>query len=233
MRRVVLDTETMGDVNNRSSCLVYDFGFCIVDDAEGVIYQDHALIKEVFCDRHDQMMTAYYAEKIPHYYKQISAGLKVDSFLNIWNNFKQVCKTFNVREVWAHNASFDRAALNNTLRTLSNGYARYFIPYGIEWRCTCAAAADVLCNSRNYFKFCESAQFVSPKGNVRTTAEAIYAYLINDPEYKEEHTALEDALIEAAILMAVLRRHKKFDATPSPMAWRKPQEKYKVYKEGR
>ena len=45
------------------------------------------------------------------------------------------------------------------------------------------------------------------------TAEAVYAYITGNPEYSEEHTALEDSKIEAAILFEAWKRDVTADGT--------------------
>lgn len=230
MRRIVIDTETLGDINNHTSIMVYDLGYVVLDHDMTELFRYRCVIKETFCDRAADMLTAYYSEKLPAYHEMVCSGeLPVVSFLDAWQQFKNICKTYEVKELWAHNAAFDRNALNNTLRTLSNGFCSFFAPYGIKWCCTCAAGGQTICNSRRYFDFCENNGFVSSNGNIRTTAEAMFAYINNDPGFVEEHTALADALIEAEILRKIKKQHKKTDATPSRMAWRYPQAKYKAY----
>lgn len=230
MFRIVLDTETLGDVNINDSIMVYDFGFIVLNDNLEIVEQHRYLVKEVFCDHAADMLTAYYANKLPQYHLAVCDGtLEIKSFLELWRQFKNICKSYNVKEVWAHNASFDRNALNNTLRILSNGFAEFFVPYGVEWHCTQAFAAQTICNSRNYFKFCVENDFVSAKGNVSTTAENIYRYITQNTNFVEEHTALADVLIETEILRKCKKQHKKADTTPSRAAWRYPQKKFAAW----
>lgn len=230
MFRIVLDTETLGDVNQRGTLQVYDFGYVVIDHSYNVVESARYLVKEVFCDQSAEMQTAYYADKLPAYYKEVWAGtLSVVSFLEIWQTFKNVCHTYNVKEVWAHNAGFDRDALNATLRKFSNGYAKFFLPYGIKWCCTQALAGQTICNSRNYFRFAMINGGVSSKGNLHTTAEDVYRYLSGDNAFKEEHTALADVLIELEILKQCKKQHRKADPTPKRCAWRYPQAKFKEW----
>lgn len=230
MYRIVLDTETLGDVEDNKSIMVYDFGYVVLDHECNIVETHRYLVKEVFCDRAADMLTAYYANKLPEYHLAVCDGsLSVKPFIEIWQQFKKICANYDVKQIWAHNARFDRDALNNTIEILSNGFVRFFTPYGVDWKCTCAAAGETFCNSRNYFKFAAEHGFVSASGNVRTTAEAIYAYLTNNPDFVEEHTALSDVLIETEILRKALKQHKKMTATPSRMAWRHPQKKFKEW----
>lgn len=230
MYRVILDCETLGDVNDHSTLKIYDLGYQIVDGKGNVVVARRYVVDDVYYGMRDEMKTAYYAKKLPAYNQAIANGtLEVRKWLNIVEEFAELCKAYKVKYVYAYNAGFDRDATNNTTRVLSNGFKKYFTPYGVKWRCIQAMAGETLCNSKNYFKFAYENGFTSPSGNVRTTAEAVYAYLINDPTYKEEHTALEDVKIETAILFRILKRHQKNDPTPSRVAWRKPQKKFQEW----
>ena len=65
-----------------------------------------------------------------------------------------------------------------------------------------------------YKKFCErnanikgadgSKKFITEADGYKTTAESFYSYLIEDINYNEEHTALQDSIIELDILMACI-----------------------------
>ena len=68
----------------------------------------------------DVMSSAYYAEKIPQYWKDIKTGKRIlTSFWTVWKIFKEDAKEWNVKAFFAHNARFDVNALNNTVCYLS------------------------------------------------------------------------------------------------------------------
>lgn len=227
MFRVVIDTEGTG---TPETALTYDVGMVVVDNDYCVVREYRALVDEIFND--DELMSsAYYARKLPAYYAAIEAGeVQVKPFITIWREVSAIIKEFKVKEVWAHNASYDRAALNRTLETLSNGFRKYFMPYGVEWHCTQAAAAATVCKLQKYYRFIIRNNMLTRKGNVPTSAEAVYAFLNNNPDYCEEHTALQDARDESVILRECKRRrvHKR-DTYPSRYAWQRPQKGFKAW----
>lgn len=226
MNRLILDVETAGTTDKP---LVYDLGFQIVDNDFNVILERNYVVRDVFFGMSDKMITAYYSEKLPQYYIEIADGTRtVENFLDIYKRVKELCKTYNISQVWAYNARFDRLALNYTIEFLSNGFVSWFMPYGVEWKCIQGAAVSTFLNSTRFFKFAIKNNMVSPSGNVRTTAEAAYSYLIGE-EFTEAHTGLEDVKIEAAILQKALSQHKKMDTKPSRAHWRTPQSKFKAY----
>jgi hypothetical protein len=72
-------------------------------------------------------------------------------------------------------------------------------------------ALQTITHLKKYAKFCRENNFKSRSGkSVATTAESIYAYLTNNVNYSEKHTALEDSKIEMEIFLACLKTHKRF-----------------------
>ena len=77
-------------------------------------------------------------------------------------------------------------------------------------------------DSRNYVKFCDDNEFLSEKGHRKSSAEIVYRYITKNLEFEEAHTALADTEIEAAILVACLKRHKKLHTNYVGQAFRHP-----------
>lgn len=230
MYRLILDTETAGNVEDRNSLRVYDFAYQIVDDDFRVVCTRHFLISEIFNDT-KLMSSAYYAEKLPLYYSMLLLEeVEIVPLLEAYNQLTADCKEFKVKEIWAYNAGFDRDALNTTLKALSNGFRSWFYPYGVKVKCIWSLCTSTILNRPSYFKFAALNGFVSDKGNLVTNAEAAYAYTTNDPAYQEEHTALEDVKIERQLLQYALKQHVKGRKTKiNPQAWRTPQKKFKEW----
>jgi hypothetical protein len=57
------------------------------------------------------------------------------------------------------------------------------------------------------------AGFITEKGNISCSAEAVYSYLSQESDFEEDHTALSDCEIEAKILQAVFSRKKKLETS--------------------
>ena len=72
---------------------------------------------------------------------------------------------------------------------------------------------------------------MSEKDNILTSAEATYRFLIDDINFIESHTGLEDVEIEVAIMEKCYRTHKKLDTKINSCCWRIPQKKRKELKE--
>ena len=100
----------------------------------------------------------------------------------------------------------------------------------MKWRCTQALAASTICQLQKYFNYCVKNNLLTSRGNIPTTAEAIYGFITDNPSFNEAHTALDDALIELEILKAGKRRKCKIDQqVPSRYAWQRPQKKFQSW----
>jgi len=208
MKTLVIDVETLGDVNDYSTLKVYDIGFAVVDTKAGILAEYQFIIREFF-DTQDFETAYYYNKRIDYYNMLANNNAIMISFLDARNRIADIIKQNKIKVIFAFNAKFDMNALNNTTKILSNGFTSSFMPYGTEYRCIQLFAANVLANKR-YGKFCAENGLYTDKGNIRTTAEAFYSYLSNNAEYKEAHTGLEDVKIEVAILLACFKTHKRF-----------------------
>lgn len=222
---IVLDTET---ANSVSQPLPYDIGWAVTD-RQGNIYKKHSYsVHEIYCKEKELMQSAYYAEKLPKYEEEIkSKKRKIASIWKIRKNMLADMKEFDTTTVCAYNMGFDKRALNNDIRYISKSWMRWFFPYGTKFQCIWHMACSCLMNRPSYIKFAETNGFISPKGNILTNAEVCYKYITKDLEFKEEHTGLEDVLIETAIMAYCYRQHKKFETRVYTACWRIVQNKRK------
>jgi hypothetical protein len=220
---LAVDVET---ANSTDDALVYDFGYAVCD-REGNIYESGSLIvAEIFYGEADLMTSAYYAEKIPQYLEGItSKSHKVVSFYQVRRIVADIMERYNIEAVCAYNAHFDTSALNTTERYLTSSRYRYFFPYGTQVYCIWHMACQVLCTQKRYRKFCEANELVSPSGNLKTSAETVYAYMTKNAEFDEAHTGLEDVKIEVEILAKCFAQHKKMNKNINRACWRIPQKR--------
>lgn len=196
---IVFDTET---TNSLDDPFVYDIGFCVVDRF-GRVYEKHSyLIAEIFLDK-DLMQSAYYAEKIPKYYKKLDQGIiSFKKFSTVQKILKDTMRKYSTNIIVAHNARFDYRATTTTQRYLTNSKKRFFYPYGSEIWCTLKMARQALGESDHYKEFCDEYGYYTKHKypQKRFTAEILYRYITGEDEFIEEHTGLSDTLIEKEIL---------------------------------
>lgn len=193
---LMIDTETTNDID----CpIVYDVGYQIFTLADGILCEKSFVNADVFCDA-ELMASAYFAEKIPDYWKDITEGKRtLRKWYNIKKELAEDCKRWGVQIACAHNSAFDNRALNTTQRYITTSKNRYFLPYGIEWWDTLKMARKLLKDNSEYGEFCYNNEYLTSRGCRRYTAEVIYKWLSGEQDFTEAHTGLEDVKIERQI----------------------------------
>lgn len=200
---LVLDTET---ANGLEDPLVYDLGYAIIDK-HGTIFKTESFIVSDIFYQNDLMTSAYYARKIPMYYKDIKVGTR--KVVNLYTARKILLddiEEWRIEAVLAYNMAFDYRATTTTQRYETKSKYRYFLPYGVPIWCIWNMACHSICNTRQYVNFCLQNGEVSNAGNIKTSAETVYKFITKNPQFTESHTALEDVLIEAQIFVKCVKR---------------------------
>ena len=212
---LVLDTETANTLTDcdgnldMTNVLVYDCGWSVVDTHGGVYLERSFVNRDIFCDERELMQSAYYAKKIPLYCAEVLAGKRIMSTTyEIRQQMLADMAEYHITEIVAHNARFDLNALNTTLRWQTKSRFRYWFPFGTEIWDTMKMARDVIHKMPTYRKFCEDNELLTKNGRLSTTAENLYRFIINDVDFTESHTGLEDVQIEREIMFYCYRQHK-------------------------
>lgn len=228
---LLVDVETGNDVNDP---LIYDIGYQIID-SKGKVYAERSMvIDEIFNGFKGITRSAYYKEKFPQYRVDLKNGKReLVTIKQARYYMLQDMKRFEVDTVLAYNAFFDTKALNNTLRYVHksehlgitkwgrNYSRRYFFPYGTKIGCVWAMACNSILKTKEFINFSKKHDFLSVAGNISTSAEIAYRYLINDPTFIEEHTGLEDVKVERQLFVASLQAGAKIEK-PNSLCWRVP-----------
>lgn len=214
---LVVDTETAntiqdGDKFDMSNVLVYDCGWQVVD-THGNVYAESSYVNcDIFVHERQLVESAYYGYKIPQYVEDIKAGRRImASTYEIRKAMLADMEKFSITEVAAHNARFDLNALNGTQRYVTKSRFRYWFPYGTEIWDTMRMANSVICKMPAYRKFCEKNGYLTKTGKLSKTAENLWRFISNNPNFQESHTGLEDVAIEAQIMAYCFRQHKHID----------------------
>ena len=197
---LLIDVET---ANTTDDALAYDIGGVIMD-IYGNTYEVFSFtIRDIFNGERDLMEQAYYAHKIPEYIDAMRKGhRKMIDFLDAWKYILDLMKKYEIKIVAAYNCAFDKNALNTTLRYISKSKYRWFFPYGTEFICIWNMATQTIGQSNEYKIFAELNHYVGNNGkNYRCTAENIYAFLTDNPNFIEEHQGFADVNIERKILI--------------------------------
>ena len=213
--KIVIDTETCPIDKDLTDVLptnmwTYDCGWAVVDK-RGNVYRTRSFVNaDIFLDEKDLMKSAYYAEKIPRYWEDIKAGRRtLTSFYNIRKTLMEDIAEFNVTEIFAHNMRFDYGTLNTTQRWLTKSKYRYFFSKDLVICDTLKMARDVIAKMPTYHRFCEENGYMTKNHQVKLTAEVIFRFITKNNDFVENHTGLEDVLIEKEILAYCYKQHKK------------------------
>ena len=213
--KLVIDTETCPLDKTLETVLpnnmfVYDVGWAVVDK-RGNVYDTKSFVNaDIFLVEKELMKSAYYADKLPKYWKEIKSGERVlTSFYNIRKALLETIVEYGITEIYAHNMRFDYGTLQNTQRWLTKSKYRYFFPKDVIICDTLKMARDVILKMPTYKKFCEENGLLTINGKLSASAENLYRFITKDTTFVESHTGLEDVLIEKEILAYCFKQHKK------------------------
>lgn len=195
MKIMVFDTETISV--NKKFC--YNVGYVITDSEYMLtpIVEKDFVVEQIWHNK-PLFETAYYANKRDIYVRRMRGKTaKMMKFGRICQEMIRDIEKYDVQAAYAYNSSFDEQVFNfncdwykcnNPFDTLPIYDIRGFVHNSLI--------------DENFKQFCEEHQRFTDSGNYSTTAETIYQYLSNKPEFEEEHTALSDSRIELEILFA-------------------------------
>lgn len=211
---LIIDTETTPMRKNlpmyaiAQNSLVYDFGGVVRDTKTGEIIDSFSFIISDTFYNNSLMQSAYYAKKLPQYHEGVQRGewLSV-SFKYAYDYVNNIISQYGIKHVWAFNASFDVATLNNSISYYSNNWVNTFFN-NVKVKDIWNRVTNIT-GTKKYVRWCFDNGFVSAKGNPKTSAEIVYRYLKKDNNFIESHTALSDAEIEAFILTCAQKNKKK------------------------
>ena len=213
MNYAVIDTETANTpkINNKldvKNGQVYDFGAWIINEQGEKLDYLSLVNKDVFFGMKEAMQTAYYADKIPQYMRDIwKHRRKVVDTWQMWREFTELCRKWNIKGIIAHNAYFDLTVLNSTMRYQTKSKKRFFFPYNIPIIDSLKLAQNTICKTDDYITFCKTNNYMTNHSTPRprATAEILWKYLTKNNDYCEEHTGLSDAEIEAQIFIKCMK----------------------------
>lgn len=215
---MVLDTETVADAR-----VPYDVAWIIVDREGNVYERFNGLTAEIMTNptlRYLVKRDSFSKRKASFYLDNEPA--EVMPFERIKSIYDYHVYIYNPTVV-AYNAAFDIKVLNDYANIL---FDAPFFADDVEVWDLWNMALNTICDSSNYVRWCIDAGFITEKGNISCSAEAVYSYLVHNAEFEEDHTALSDCEIEAQILNAVFKRKQKLET-----AYCSPVFRQKVWKD--
>lgn len=222
---LVLDTETVS--NNKGFSLygnyVFDIGatLCIIEDNNITIVDDkiNFLVEEIYTD--DELMKNYFfgKDRLDSFYKKDN-NIQVVPWRYIIKFFNDLITQFKIEDFAAFNITFDMNSIQSTCDKLKTDNPFKDLIKIDLYNKSCQALAD----DENYKIFCVEHERMTEKGNIKSDAESVFAYITNLPSTIESHTALSDAILETKIYQWLLKQEKEqdtfFEDKPNTQAWR-------------
>lgn len=215
---MVLDTETVADAR-----VPYDVAWILVDRNGNLYERFNGLVSEILENetlRYLVRKDSFAKRKASFYLDETNAPIFSFEYIQWYTS--QTIEKYNATVV-AYNAAFDIKVLNNYSKVLTG---ESFFAENTEVWDLWNMALNTICDSSNYVRWCIDSGYITEKGNISCSAEAVFSYLSQDRDFEEDHTALSDCEIEAQILQAVFDRKKKLET-----AYCSPVFRRKVWKE--
>ena len=199
MNVLILDTET----TSLDKPFCYDISWIIMDSDSGTFIDMSSNVVEQTWHNLPLFESAYYKEKRPKYITMMrNHSAIMDKWGYIMGKLSRDIRRYNINDIYAYNSDFDDKVItfncdwykcNNPLDSVAVhdiwGYASAFIT-----------------NTTEYLNFCEINSCFTDTGNYKGSAEVVYQFLTNNPEFIEEHMGLFDSEIEAKILYNCIQR---------------------------
>lgn len=201
-----IDTETIGTLNVKESILPFEIGMKIYNTETKEVVKERSYLVRRFFNNKFIMLSTFSATKYPTYFEKLENDkrYKTCSAKDIATDIKKIIDRYNIKIMVAHNGNFDKQAMERLFNEFGtdNPFENIDLLDTME-------LSKVITYSKDYVNFCienknvlnelKNSCFITNSGRVRTTAQAIYCYIINDTEFKEAHTGLEDIDIEIEI----------------------------------
>lgn len=203
---LIIDTETTKEGKNMPNQSVFDIGWTI-SNRNGEILATRSYIVEQFRLQALEKKKAFLidsdiVDKATYITKILNREMKVASWSAIMGQLTKDCKKYNVGFIGAYNLGFDTNVINKTHFYFTEKIVELFeTTYLIDLYHACAYT---ILSTPEYRTFAEKHNLKTDKGNLKTSAEATYRFIINDNTYIEEHTAFQDSLDETKILHYLL-----------------------------
>ena len=207
----IIDVETAG---NFEVPKIYDIAVTICDKQGNDVDQQNWIIEEVFKNK-KLMKSAYYSKKLPLYYEMLASNPRMlVPFSQMKQELNFMLEVNDANYITAYNLRFDMGALKYT--NYKYDYPKHgweeckFFYDKYQYIDLWALACQTIGQQKKFKNFVDSNGLISDKGNRKSSAEVMYAFLLQDPTFAESHTALADCEIEKEIMLKCFSMKKKY-----------------------
>lgn len=220
MKIMVLDTEGYSNVN------AYNLGYTIVDLTDNTIVERVSVavlpylwdnLNEKLRRSSDNVVNAKLSEMQLKNTADIltDSGKKYSKLVRsengLFKHFSALFKKYSdISAVFAFNVAFDKSALKRSLT--EKHFEKLF--GNTEFKDVQTAVFYAFCYNLEYIQWAIVNGYTTEQGNIKTTAEVFYRYIMGKTDFVEEHTALADAEIETEMLIKALEKNADIPTKP-------------------
>ena len=208
MRKVfaILDIETLTDAR-----LAFDIAWILYDSKGNELERHNYLVNEIAETPFAQILIrrdSFMKNKSQFYMDGMAFNsFEIASLMDISCEFNASAARYNAKMVMcAYNAKFDYSVLNDNMQAY---YGMDFFDNDVEIVDIMTMALATICDTNKFVRWCQLNNMVTEKGNIKTNAETVYAYLTRDSDFVEAHHALQDCEIEGIIYFKSRKYRKK------------------------
>lgn len=207
---LLIDTETIGDIMKGEKAFPYDISFIKIKG--NILSSQICCINKDIFDNKYLMESAFYKDKIPFYLTKLSKDKRYNKYndKDILLKLNKYIKDNKITYFMAYNAIFDYNSINNLYEKL--GVKNEFKKLRIVDIWKVVFEIMKLCPQllKRYLAFCKKHNLITESGkNYSSNAESVKRFILQDKEFKENHTGLEDTYIEYDILLKFLWYYEK------------------------
>lgn len=200
---LILDTET----TSLDKPFCYDISWVIIDTETGEHIDFRANVVEQVWHNLPLFESAYYKEKRDKYVIMMRKHeATMDKWGYIMRKLRQDIIKYSISEVYAYNSNFDDNVISYNCDWFKCNNPLENIPFYDVW----GYASQFVTNTAEYKAFCEQYERFTDSGNYKGSAEVVYQYLTENPDFIEEHMGLFDSEIEADILFMCINMGAKW-----------------------
>lgn len=201
---VVFDTET----TSIEKPFVYNIGYKIIDTETNTCLVKHDFVVEQVWHNKELFTTSYYADKRQEYINRMRAKTCIMAKIGyITQTMCREFKFYQVESAYAYNSSFDDGVFEFNCE-----WFKVINPFdNIQIFDIRGYIFKTIAFTNEYKYFCDTHKLYTEKGNYSTTAESVYRFITNTPDFVEEHMALADSEIESEILLYCIKRGCEYD----------------------
>lgn len=212
------------ETSTKQTQLIFDIGWCVCDKQGHIFKKRNYLIEEVFTNM-ELMRHAHYFNKYPQYLKMLQKGkITMLPWIEVMRRMEDDIIQYGIKNLYAYNMAFDKRAIYKTARVIGKREPYFFKYEGVRFHCLWGMACETILLRKAFFKIAKENNWFSEVGNIKTSAEVCYRFISNNYDFEESHTALDDAVIETAILAKILRAKQKMSWGIISQPWRIVQE---------